>query len=423
MPTKIFLILICFTPFGTRLKAQFSLPKLITLAEKNAPQAKLLPIINESEAIQLSALNKNLLPQTMLGGQASWQSAVTSFPIKLPNIEVPIIPKDQYKFTLDINQTIWDGGQLKSQKLLTTANANAETKSVESTLYQIKEQVANLYFVAILSEKQLQSTEITKNELESNLKRLNANVQNGTATKSNALAFEAKLIEIRQIQREIISKKLAALGSLSILTGLELNENTVLEPEFGAISDKNSLEINRPELNYFEAQKMAINANKEVANARYRPKLNLFGTGGYGRPGLNFLLPDFSAYFIGGLSLKIPISQLYTRTKEADFQLIDLNKLKIDKQKESFLQQINMKTASLKEEAAKLEYQIIEDKKLIEIRDQMKNSAQNRLNNGIITVSEYLGELDNELLAKQNMILHQIQLMQVFNNLNLVRGN
>ncbi len=413
-----FFILIIFQNFA---KSQISLQESIDLAEKNSALKSIIPLIKDAENLQLAVLNKNLLPQASLGVQATWQSVVTGLPIKFPGVDIPVIPKDQYKATLDFNQTIWDGGQLKSQKQLAMANSNTETKSIENNVYQIHEQVANLYFGAILAEKQFESLEITKNDIENNWKRWNANLQNGTIIKSNLLALEAKLIEINQLELEVKSKKLSALSGLSILTGQEFTENTkLIAPD---LSENESNLIQRPELKWFESQKLVADANKEVSNSKYTPKLNLFGTGGYGRPGLNFLSPDFATYFIGGLSLKIPISQLYTRSKNIDYQLIDINKLKIDKQKDAFIQQINLKLSGLKEEAIRLSEQIKEDQKLIEIRAQMKKSAQNRLDNGVITISEYLTEIDNESLAKQNMILHQIQLIQMKNIINITLGN
>ena len=408
--------------FARPIFAQLNLGQCIMAAEKNMPQAQLLPLVKQSEVLQINALNKNLLPQASLGGQATWQSAVTGLNLRLPGIEMQPIPKDQYKATLDLSQTLWDGGQLKSQKYLAIANSNAEAKSIETNIYQIREQVANLYFGAILAEKQIELAEIAKNDLQNNLKRFNANVLNGTAIKSTVLAFEAKLLEVSQLQREFKSRKLAALQGLAILTGLEITEKNQLEYNLES-PNTNALAINRPEIKMFEAQKNVAEANKAVVDSKYMPRLNLFGTGGYGRPGLNFLSPDFSTYFIGGVSLKIPISQWYTHSKSIDYQLIDLNKLKIEKQKLQFLQQVNLKLNTLNEDASKLADLIEDDKKLIEIRSQMKKTAQNRLENGVITTSEYLTELDSEASAKQNMILHQIQLLQVKFIQSITAGN
>lgn len=412
------LCLLCQTLW---LSAQTTLQSCIDLAEKNSPQAQLLPLVKEAEAVQIGVLNKNLLPQASLGGQATWQSAVTSLPISLPNISVPTISKDQYKATLDVTQSLWDGGATKSQKQLAIASANADTRSIENSLYQTRELISNLYFGALLAEKQLKNSETTKNDLENQLKKQSANVDNGTAIKSNVMMLEARLIELKQQQREIRGRKLAALKGLSILTGKDFAENVILEEPHLALIETST--IDRPELKFYDAQKDLAEANKLAIKSKYSPKINLFATGGYGRPGLNMLSPDFSTYFIGGVSLRVPLSNFYLKTKDADLRQIDINKEKIERQKEVFLQQTQLKLASQNEDFAKLQDQIKEDQRLIEIRTYMKQTAENRLENGVITVSDFISEVDNEVIAKQNLSLHQIQLMQIINNIKITKGN
>ncbi|GGD80738.1 transporter [Emticicia aquatilis] len=406
---------------GLLVSGQTSLQSCIDWAERNNPQAKILPLVSEAEALQIAALNKNYLPQTFIGGQATWQSAVTSLPISLPNIQVPTISKDQYKATLELTQTIWDGGATKSQKQVAMANANADSRSIESSLYQIREQISNLYFGALLAEKQYQNTEVIKNDIENQLKKQSANLDNGTAIKSNLMILEARLIELKQQQREIKSRKLAALKGLSILTGKDFLETTTLEEPRLALAD--NVSIDRPELKFFDAQKSLAEANKLAVKSKYAPKLNLFATGGYGRPGLNMLSPDFATYFIGGVALRVPLSNFYLKTKSSDLRQIDINKEKIEQQKALFLQQTQLKLVVQNEDFLKLQDQIKEDQRLIEIRGYMKKIAENRLENGMVTVSDYISEVDNESIAKQNLSLHQIQQMQIINNIKILKGN
>jgi outer membrane protein TolC len=420
MSKSLLTFLICLR-LSLNVFGQITLEQCIDLATKNNPQTSLLGLVKESEILQINALNKNLLPQTSIGGQATWQSAVTSLNIKFPGVDVPVIPKDQYKTTIELSQTLWDGGQLKSQKQLAMASSKTEIRGIENNLYQTKEVISNLYFGILLAEKQYLNTETIKSDLESQLKKIDNNVANGTATKGNSLAIQAKLIELNQTEREIKSRKLAAIQGINILTGLTINESSILEQP---INENNVVVmVDRPELKLFDAQSEYAEANKSLIKSKYMPRLNLFGTGGYGRPGLNFLSPNFTTYFIGGVNLRIPITQLYSKTKDIDYKIIDINKAKIEKQKETFLQQINLKLSSLKEEISKLKDQIDEDQKLIIIRSQIKKSTQNKLDNGIITMSEYLSEIDNETLAKQNLALHQIQLQQVYNTIKITQGN
>lgn len=62
------------------------------------------------------------------------------------------------------------------------------------------------------------------------------------------------------------------------------------------------------------------------------------------------------------------------------------------------------------------------DEKLIEIRAYLQKTAEKKLENGVITMSEYLTELDNELLAKQNLSLHQVQYYQLIQQMKFTLG-
>ena len=73
-------------------------------------------LAKSSNLLSVNTLKKNYLPQIELNAQATYQSEVTSFPIKLPNVEVEPLSKDQYKATLDARQLIWDGGVIAKQR-------------------------------------------------------------------------------------------------------------------------------------------------------------------------------------------------------------------------------------------------------------------------------------------------------------------
>jgi outer membrane protein TolC len=56
---------------------------------------------------------------------------VTQLPIKLPNISVDPLSKDQYKVYADISQTIYDGGNIKNQKKLAQAQSEIQSNKLK----------------------------------------------------------------------------------------------------------------------------------------------------------------------------------------------------------------------------------------------------------------------------------------------------
>lgn len=389
-------------------------------AETHSPQAGQTRLIQEATELQLKLLNRNFMPQSRLNGQATWQSDVTSVPIKLPNFEITPPPKDQYKLTLDVTQSIWDGGTIQKQKAVAVANQLADQQKVTVDLYQLREQVSGLYFGALFAERQLKNFDILDKELRAKLAKTKASVQNGIAIRSNILALEARILEVEQLVLETQTRRTASLEALSLLTGANIDVNTSLQLPTVAT---NSVDINRPELKWFDAQKQTLSVSEKLVKAKNLPKLSAFATGGYGRPGLNFLSTEFKTYFIGGVQLQISLSHLYTNSQAIEVQQLRVNQQRVEKQKENFLLATQVRMASQRQEVSRLQALVESDRKLIDIRATMRKAAESQLENGIITASDYLTELDNEDSARQNLILHEVQLLQAQNNLRLSSGN
>jgi outer membrane protein TolC len=182
-------------------------------------------------------------------------------------------------------------------------------------------------------------------------------------------------------------------------------------------------EITRPELRLFDVQKQNLAVNEQLIKAKNLPKLSAFATGGYGRPGLNFLATQFKTYFIGGVQLQIPLTHLYTNSQGLEIQQLRVNQQRIERQRESFLLATQVRLASQRQEVGRLQALVESDRKLIDIRGTIRKASESQLDNGIITASDYLTELDNEDTARQNLILHEIQLLQAQNNLRITSGN
>jgi outer membrane protein TolC len=412
-------------PLIGRTQTPLSLEECYRQAESHSPHAGQTRLIQEATDLQIKLLNRSYVPQSRLNGQATWQSDVTSVPIKLPNFEISPPPKDQYKLTLDVTQTIWDGGLTEKQKSVALANQQVEQQRVVVDLYQIREQVSNLYFGALFAERQLRNFEILQKELNVKLLKTKASVQNGVAIRSNVLSLEARILEIEQQLLETQKRRTSALEGLSLLTGTTIDTNmkfveTHVETQYLASLQS---EIARPELRLFDAQKQSLAVNEQLIKAKNLPKLSAFATGGYGRPGLNFLATQFKTYFIGGVQLQIPLTHLYTNNQGLEIQQLRVNQQRIERQRESFLLATQVRLASQRQEVGRLQALVESDRKLIEIRGSIRKASESQLDNGIITAGDYLTELDNEDTARQNLILHEIQLLQAQNNLRLTAGN
>jgi hypothetical protein len=55
---------------------------------------------------------------------------------------------------------------------------------------------------------------------------------------------------------------------------------------------------------------------------------------------------------------------------------------------------------------------IDKDDAIITLRESVKNAASAQLENGVLSAHDYINEVDAEDQARQNKILHEVQLLQ-----------
>ena len=369
----------------------------------------------------MSEKNQNLkwLPQVDVNAQATYQSAVTSFPVKLPNVTVDELSKDQYKATLEIIQPIYDGGIINGQRKLQDINTSIESQRVEVDLYQLRAKVNNYFFTALLMDENIALMKIVQEDLDNNIKKISEQVANGIATKSNADVLKAERLKADQKIIEFRYVKKYAVEMLGTLTGTAIAENSSFVKPTNTGTETEEI-ANRPELKLFDLQRSQFQQQSKLINSKVNPKLSLFANGGYGRPGLNQLKNEFQWFYIGGVKLNIPIISHFTQQREKS--VIKVQEQIVEKQKENFLNNNRQLLIQQKNEIEKYQQLIYTDKEIVDLRTKVKNTAAFKLENGIVTSSDYVTELNAENQAMLNQQLHEIQLLQSQYNYKLLAG-
>lgn len=129
-----------------------SLQECYKLAEQNYPLIKRYDLISKTKDYTIENLQKGYLPQASFSAQATYQSAVTEIPIQLPGVDIPTISKDQYKAYVQLDQMIYDGGTIKSQKQIAESNAMTSQQQLAADLYQLRGRINQLFFGVLLVE-------------------------------------------------------------------------------------------------------------------------------------------------------------------------------------------------------------------------------------------------------------------------------
>lgn len=417
---SILLLLLLNAPiYGQTL--QLSIDSCYSMAKQNYPLIKKQDLIVKSSRYSLENASKLYLPQLAVNGQATYQSQTISFSDALPSIpgiSFPNIDKDQYKIQAELSQAIYDGGVTRHQKALILANEQIQQQSLEVNLSSLKDRVTQIYFSLLLISEQLKQNEIRKSDLQGALDKVNAAYANGTAYRSNVDELKAAIINSDMTAITFRANRKAFMDMLALLIGQPVDENTVLIlPEQLPAAPG----INRPELKYFDLQKKIFDIQEHQLRSAYTPRLSAFAQGAYGRPTLNIIKNEFGPWWVAGIRLNWSLGSLYSVNNNK--RLLEIKRHDLDIDKETFLFNtrftLNQQNADIKKYSDLLE----QDNAVIELLAAVVQSAKAQLDNGVITVHEYIAKLNEHNLAKQARIVHNIQLLQAQYNFKNTSGN
>jgi len=388
-------------------------------ARENHPVLKQLDLYQQILDLKNENNATSFLPQVNLNGQATYQSAVTKIGISIPNMNIPTVDKDQYKFYLDFKQTIWDGGLSKVKELINNAENAGNLQQAEVELYQVKEKVNQFFFTSFLIQVNLKILEKKTETLGERRKLLESAVNNGMVLSSELDQLLAELIKTEQLVIELKSNKETVLYALSILTGKTTEQlNNLKLPEELAVADQS---VKRPELDLFSKQNELLNANSEILQKQRNPKLFGFGQAGYGKPGLNMLNNEFDTYYLVGLGFSWNV--LDWKTTSRQMQMIKLQQDIVQTKQESFVRNIDMATDQQNKQINQIAELLKTDQELIVIRERITKTSASKLENGAINMADYIQDLNAETTARLMLETRKIQLNEARFKLENIRGN
>jgi hypothetical protein len=84
----------------------------------------------------------------------------------------------------------------------------------------------------------------------------------------------------------------------------------------------------------------------------------------------------------------------------------------INLQKETFVLNTQSQLSQQSADIQKFGELITADERIIEVRHQISEAAKAQLENAVITANDYLREVSGEDQARQNLIIHRLQLLQ-----------
>ncbi len=398
-----------------------------SLAEKNYPISKQKELYQSSGKLNKKNISSVYYPQINLSGKTTYQSDVTQIDIVMPEMqgigqipspEIQEMSKDQYRISLDVNQIFFDGGLNKILKDIDNANLNVNIQKVNVQLYKLKERINSLYFGILIFQETYKQLALTIKNLDEQKKIIESGIKNGILLESAQDVISAEILKFEQKQLEVEINKNKLINSLSDYLGEEIHSEVIISlPDIKLIPNVSA----RPEDILFDLSKTKLDASAKLLTKKRFPVIYGFGQFGYGRPGLNMLNNDFDSFYIVGAKLNWNILD-WNRTKR-DKQNVEITKQIIDTQKQTFDKNINIALQNTESDIDKLEQLIQKDEEIIILREKITKKTASQLKNGIINSTDYITELNSETLAKINLAIHKIQLIQTKVNHQTIIGN
>ncbi len=405
-------------------QAQITIEECYRKAQENYPLIKQYDLIEKTKEYNLANASRGYLPQVMLSAKATYQSDVTKMPFDLAQlgmqgIKIPTLSKDQYGVTLEINQTIWDGGEISSQRAIARTGSAVEEKKVEVNIYSINDRVNRIYFGILLTDARIEQNRLLKKELQRNYDRVYSCMLGGIANASDLDAVRVDQLKAEQNEAALLCTKQAYVEMLSQLIGEEIDATaefvkpSIMRPSTDA--------INRPELELYDMQVKNFEAeNRRVSSALY-PRFGLFITGGYGRPGLDMLKNEFSPYYLAGVRMSWNIGSFYTEKNRR--RVIRNNIQSVEAQRETFLfntrLDIAMKDKSIEKYVEQLKY----DDEIIRLKTSIREASEKKMENGTLSGTDLMRDVNAEQMAIQDKILHEMELLSAIYDLKFATNN
>ncbi len=411
-------VLIFFALLSATISAEAqTLEECRRLAREHYPEIRRYDLITATEQYNLSNAARAWIPQVMISGQATYQSATPTYPdafnavLQANGVDMAGIRKDQYKVAIDVQQNIWDGGQSKASRAIAEADAAAERSRLEVTLYDLQSRVDNLYFGILLLDERVAQIEAMIGVLESNHNRMRTYFNNGVAMQADVDAIEAELLTARQTLGQVESSRASFRHMLEAFIGQPLKNKVLERPAMQEIISRESA---RPELAMFDSEERKIEAQRIAINSSTMPRFSLFAQGYYGYPGMDMfksmISADWSLNAMVGVRMQWNIGAFYT--KNNNLEKLNTAKQQLAVQRDVFLFNTEMQTTEQDGEIARLRRAVEDDDRIVELRRSVRMAAESRLENGVIDATDLLRKITDETAAMLNRSTREIELLQ-----------
>lgn len=386
-------------------------------AERNYPLIQQYGLTEKTTQLTVENIGKAWLPQVTATAQATYQSDVTAWPEQMQavyqqmGLNMKGLRKDQYRVGIDVSQTVYDGGAIRSQKDIARMQGEVEQAQTEVTMYQVRRRVNEMYFALLLADEQIRLNADLEKTLAGSEEKLSAMFHRGTASESDYLSVKAERLKVAQQGEDLKARRKSLAMMLSTFCGIEVRNPS--KPAAITRTTTSTL-TSRPELKVIEARLRLADVQEESLDAALKPRLGVFAQGYYGYPGYN-LFEDmmhhrWSWNGMVGARLSWNIGALYTRKN--DKAKIQLMRDMAENSRDVFMYNNTLEQIQQNENIDRYRRMMQADDEIVSLRTLVRQAAESKLSHGIIDVNDLLKEINAENSAQTQRTIHEIQMLK-----------
>lgn len=387
-------------------------------AERNYPLIRQYGLIEQTTQLTVENIGKAWLPQVTATAQATYQSDVPAWPDQMQTVYQQLglnmkgLRKDQYRVGIDVSQTVYDGGAIRSQKEIAREQGKVQAAQNDVTLYSVRKRVNEMYFALLMLDKQIELNKDLQELLGGNERKLQSMVKGGTAAESDWMNVKVERLNAAQKGESLESQKRMLQNVLSAFCGIEVRN--VTKPAASSVATTRSNAGERPEMQLFNAQLSLADAQEKALDAALKPRLGVFAQGYYGYPGYNMfedmMSHKWSLNGMVGARLTWNIGALYTRKN--DKAKIQMQRDITETNRETFIFNNNLEQIQQSEEIQRYRKLMEQDEEIITLRQSVRKAAESKLSHGIIDVNDLVREINQENAARLQLSMHETEMLK-----------
>ena len=414
-----FLYLFVWILLSSNVWAQLSLDSCLSQSLRHFQFEREDLAIVEAKDLAVKNAGKSWYPQVNLDYNSTIQNQQIEFPSAGPGAPTLEIPLDFHRLLINFSQNIYNGNISAHKKRMESYASDNKLYELNIQKNNVRAQVVKIYMSLLLVNENKKIIQSNKQSLQNQLDRIESAEKYGAAQLVDAKTLEAEVLSVGQREVDLDNQYLLLLRQLSLLMGIDLPAE--VELNVPVIEMKEDQIDQRPEMQLLKNQINLLETQKKLTGSSRLPNIRLYGSAGAGNPGYNIIDNNIQPMGMVGIGVRWNIWDWNETGNKKSILVINQQNIENAIRRQSIV--LNADLNEQRQELTRLNEIMKNDEEILEIREEVVEIKSAQLDNGIITSSEYIVELNKRSVAEHNLKIHELQLIQAKINYNIIAGN